>query len=360
MPNPVNIIMMKNVFIPALVLCSFFSCTQKKVQLRSDFIIAYGQMPAIAKDNSNGLHLVFGTGDSIMYTYSNDEGSTFSSPALITKLPGAFTYAMRGPQIAVTKNGILVTVCTKNGNIYSFYKEGNGNWKRSGKVNDEDTVCKEGLMALSADGDNVFATWLDLRGNKRNKIYGAGSVDGGKTWNKNILIYASPDSTVCECCKPSVVVSEDKVAVMFRNWLNGNRDLYVVQSNDAGNTFNAAEKLGTGSWKLDGCPMDGGNLVINDNGTIQTVWRRESKIYYTEAGKPERQIGEGRNCTIETINNQNIYAWSENGKIVVAGSNGEKKILGEGSEPVLKSLDYENIICLWQNNKQIHASVLQL
>ena len=75
-------------------------------------------------------------------------------------------------------------------------------------MNDPDTTAKEGLMALSADKENVFAVWLDLRGNKRNKIYGAKSIDGGKTWSKNIMIYTSPDTTVCECCKPSVDMLE--------------------------------------------------------------------------------------------------------------------------------------------------------
>jgi hypothetical protein len=39
-------------------------------------------------------------------------------------------------------------------------------------------------MSLVADGENAFAVWLDLRGNKRNKIYRAKSNDGGKTWSE--------------------------------------------------------------------------------------------------------------------------------------------------------------------------------
>jgi Neuraminidase (sialidase) len=109
-----------------------------------------------------------------------------------------------------------------------------------------DTVAKENLMALSADGQNAFAVWLDLR-DKHNKIFGAKSSDGGKTWGKNIMIYASPDTTVCECCKPSVVIKGNNVYGLFRNWLNGNRDLHIIQSTDGGLNFGQAQKLGTGS-----------------------------------------------------------------------------------------------------------------
>jgi hypothetical protein len=330
------------------------------MQVKEDFIIGKGQMPAIAKDNHNNLHLVFGYGDSIMYTCLTNNGNTFSEPVLVTKLPHAFTYAMRGPQIAATHNGIIITACTTNGNIYSFYKQKDNNWKQGNMVNDVDSVCKEGLMALSSYNNNAFSVWLDLRGNRRNKIYGAKSIDGGKTWSKNILIYASPDSTVCECCKPSVVMWKDKVAVMFRNWLNGNRDLYLAQSNNGGNTFGNAEKLGIGSWKLNGCPMDGGNVVINSDGVLQTIWRREATIYEDVPGMHELKIGEGRNCTIETVNNKNVFAWVEDGKITIVKPDGKKTLLGEGSQPVLKTIDNNHIICLWENDKKIHASVLQL
>jgi hypothetical protein len=351
---------MKNILIPALFSVLIFSACSEKVQSKNDFIIAQGQMPAIVKDNNNVLHLVFGSGDSIMYARSTDNGSTFSTASLIKEIPHVFTFAMRGPQLAATGKGIILTACTAEGNIYSFYKVDGSGWQQGSNVNDKDTVCKEGLMALSAYDNNAFAVWLDLRGNQRNKIYGARSVDGGKTWGKNFLIYASPDSTVCECCKPSVVVWKNKVAVMFRNWLGGNRDLYLVQSNDTGNSFGAAEKLGTGSWKINACPMDGGNITVNNNGEIRSVWRRELNVYADKPGTPEAIIGEGKNCTIETTNDSSVYAWVENGKIVIRKPGGEKKPVGEGNQPVLKTIDNKHIICVWENDRQIHAAVLQL
>jgi Neuraminidase (sialidase) len=351
---------MKNTILVGLIVFSFVACTENNVAIKENAITTNGQMPALVKDNSGTLHIVYGNGDSIMYIYSKDNGNTFSAPYLIKQLPKVYTYAMRGPQIAATNKGIIVIACTSNGNIYSFYKENGKNWIEGNRVNDADTVCKEGLIALSGDRDNAFAAWLDLRGNQRNKIYGARSVDGGKTWSRNILIYASPDSSVCECCKPSVVVRKNKVAVMFRNWLNGNRDLYLIQSGDAGNTFEEAQKLGVGSWKLNGCPMDGGNLIINNKGEVQTVWRREATVYLDNPGMPEKEIGKGKDCTLETLNNQTVYAWMENDSVVVIKPNGERIVAGKGSQPVLKAIDNNHFICLWQNNKQIHAGVFEL
>lgn len=351
---------MRTILLPVLFLLMLMSCAEKNDSINDNAIIANGQMPALAKDKDNNIHLVYGAGDSIMYAYSNDKAITFSKPVLISVLPHVYTYATRGPQIAATEKGIVVTACTSEGNIYSFFNENGNGWKHGTNVNDADNVCKEGLMALSAENNNTFAVWLDLRGNKRNKIYGARSTDGGKTWLKNIMIYTSPDSTVCECCKPSVIVWRNNVYVMFRNWLHGNRDLYLVQSNNAGDNFMPAQKLGTGNWKLDGCPMDGGNLSVDNKGNVQTVWRRERKIYNDSPGMPEKEIGEGKGCTIETVIDKNIYAWTENGQVIVVKPGGEKKSLGEGSQPVLKTIDGTHLLCIWENNRHIHSSIIQL
>lgn len=351
---------MKNLLLVLLFSYCLSACSENQNHKTNDLVIANGQMPNLVKDKEDNLHLVYGSGDSIMYTYSSDQGKSFSHPALISVLPKLAASHTRGPQIAATTNGLTVIASNSSGDIFSFNKIASGKWEQAGKVNDVDTTAKEGLMALAGDGESAFAVWLDLRENRHNKIYGAKSNDGGKTWLKNTLVYASPDTTVCECCKPSVVVKGTNVYVMFRNWLQGNRDMYLIRSTDGGTTFGKAEKLGIGNWKLNGCPMDGGGLVVTKNDEIQTVWRREGKVYAAMPGKPEKEIGEGKGCTVETVNGKNVYAWTENGQVVIIKTQGQRKVLGKGSQPVLKALNNEHILCVWENEKQIHASVLDL
>jgi len=322
-------------------------------------VIAVGQMPNLVKDNSDNIHLVYGNGDSILYSYSSNRGSTFSAPSLISILPKLAASHTRGPQIASTSKGLIVTACNEMGDIFSFAKDGSGKWSQGARVNDMDTVAKENLMALAADGDNAFAVWLDLR-DKHNKIFGAKSTDGGKSWSKNIMIYASPDTTVCECCKPSVAVKENNVYVMFRNWLNGNRDMYFTQSADTGNTFNAAKKLGAGSWALNGCPMDGGGISIDNAGNLATVWQRESKVFTCEPGKPEMELGVGRSCSIETVGKNKVYTWIEKDKVICVLPDGKKEFLGDGQQPVIKAINDKQFICVWENENEIHRSIVEI
>jgi hypothetical protein len=351
---------MKNILLICFAFSSLLSCTEKKSRTKLDFVIANGQMPAIAKDQQKRIHVVYGSGDSIMYSYMSANDTSFNTPALIAVLPDLAASHTRGPQIACSDNGLTVTACNAAGDIFSYNKTGEASWINTARVNDADTVAKENLMSLSGDGPYNYSVWLDLRGNRQNKIYGARTDDGGKTWSENKLIYASPDTTVCQCCKPSVLVKGNKVYVMFRNWLNGNRNMYLIQSNDGGNTFGNAEKLGTGNWKLNGCPMDGGGIAIDDKGAIETVWRRDGKVYSALLGLPEKQVGEGKGCTVEIIKGKPVYAWVKDGLITVTGSNGNVLILGKGIQPIIKPLNEAQMICVWEYEKQIHTAIFEI
>jgi hypothetical protein len=323
-------------------------------------LLGPGKMPAVTADKKGVVRLVYGIGDSLLIRSSVDNGQSFSSPHLITTLSGLNASATRGPQIVSAKDGVCVVASTDEGNIFSFIQNSSGNWVKTAKINDVDSVGLEGFVSVAGDGgSNLFAVWLDLRNNRRNKIYGARSSDGGRTWSENKMVYTSPDSTVCECCKPNVAMKGKNVYVMFRNWLNGNRDLHLLQSPDLGKSFGKAVKLGNGTWQLNGCPMDGGDIAISSNGSVQTVWRREKNIYSCEAGKPEIEIGEGKGCTMETINGQNIYAWTKKGEVVCVLP--DKKItLGKGGSPVIKSIGNNKILCVWENENEIYSRIINL
>ncbi len=348
---------MKLIILSALAL--FIYLTAPTQPLKSEVIAAKGRMPDLAKDLQNAIHIVYGSGDSIMYTNSKD-GQHFTTSSLVAVLPKLFASAMRGPQVAATADGLIVMACTSDGNIYAYKKEGLGKWTTAIRINNTAGTAKEALMDVSAEGRHAYAVWLGAKNPKGQNVYGAASADGGKTWSRNILVYASPDGTVCECCKPSVLVKGSRVYVMFRNWLNGNRDLYVTQSDNGGAAFHEAKKLGAGNWKLNGCPMDGGGLSVTKSGAVQTVWRRENNIYATIPGAPEKLIGEGKGCTIETMNGKNVYAWTENGEVIVLKPTGDKIVAGKGSGPNLKGLDNNHIVCVWENEQQIHSLLIPL
>src|SRR5689334_3701244 len=82
-------------------------------------ILAPGQMPNIISDD-NQLHLVYGRNDSILYRASSDRGNTFSPETVISVVDHLTASHTRGPQIAKTKEGIVITACNSQGDIFSF------------------------------------------------------------------------------------------------------------------------------------------------------------------------------------------------------------------------------------------------
>ena len=315
--------------------------------------------PSLAADN-NKVYMVYALGDTILFCSSDNNGKDFSAPMQAIVLSQLSTGGGRGPQIAVTNDKMIIAGVDKVGNIYSFIRNKNEiQWKKGGRINDVPGVAKEGFVSLASnENGEVYAVWLDLRNNNKNKIAGAKSSDGGKTWSKNRIIYTSPGGTVCECCKPSVQMRNKVIAVMFRNWLNGNRDLFITKSEDGGQSFDKAKQLGEGNWKLNACPMDGGGLIINNDNTITTVWRREADIYLCEVGKGEKKITVGKQCTIAGNNNNTFITYINNGRVYCMKPDRSIVELGTGIYPQLIQTGQETVVCAWQQERQVGYAML--
>ncbi|HEY4327534.1 MAG TPA: hypothetical protein VGN20_26350 [Mucilaginibacter sp.] len=323
--------------------------------------IGEGQQPQISIDNAGIVRVVFGKNDSIFCSTSLDKGSSFSKRVLVGVVSKMHLGMARGPQLASSAHYSLITAMDQTGNIHFFLLDNRkGTWRNKGLVNDIKSSAPEGLMNIACDNqDNFYATWLDLRLNKRNNIFFSSLPAGRTQWIRNTLVYQSPDEHVCECCRPSIAVKGSNVAVMFRNWLNGSRDLYLATSSNKGQTFNTAVKLGTGTWKLNACPMDGGSLNFNANNTINTAWQRQGTIYYCKAGENEKELGKGRDCSISTNTNEILVTMSDGGNLKYKNVQTNKETLvGKGSYLKTLILSDSHVVCVWEEDHTIKIRVI--
>ena len=320
-----------------------------------------GIQPAICVGENESIEMVFGKGNAFYYAASKDKGQSFTLPVLVDSLPGLHLGVSRGPQIASSHHSTVITAIDKKGNLYAYVlNRKTGKWQNHLLINDVPEIAKEGFNALASDGmGTFFVIWLDLREDKKNKIFGATSKDGGQTWSKNKLIYRSPDSTVCECCQPSVTMKEKQVFVMFRNWISGSRDMYITTSKDGGTNFQPAVKVGTGTWKLNACPMDGGGISLNTSGVLTSVWRRENQLFTATLGESEQLLAQGRNASIATNTKNTFIAWQNQGQIWLSQSGQKEAIsLGTGRFPKLVTLNEQKAFCVWEDNGVIKGMIL--
>jgi BNR repeat-like domain len=254
------------------------------------------RQPQAAVTEDGTVYVVYGAGDSIYVCRSDDLASGVSAPTRVGEIEQLMLGMRRGPRIAAHGDALTVTAIGREGNLLAWHsRDGARTWAGPVAVNNEPTSAREGLhdLAIGAHGQLV-CVWLDLR-NGGTELWSARSDEGGRTWAANVRIYHSPDGHICECCHPSVALDrEGRIYALWRNALDGGRDMYLSTSSDGGHTFGTARQLGTGTWKLDRCPMDGGHLAVTNPRQVTTVWRRHTDIFRTVSAEPhEQRLGHG-------------------------------------------------------------------
>ncbi len=252
------------------------------------------QQPQVSIAADGTVFVAFGTGNDVYLAISNDGGLHFEPPLKLGTLPNLALGMRRGPRVAAAGRFVTVTAMNHE-DLFAFHSDDEGRtWSAPSRVNDTGSSAREGLHNLAAGPKGqLYLTWLDLRSGKM-EIYGALSSDSGKTWGANERVYHSPDGHVCECCHPSAAFNaKGDLIVMWRNWLDGSRDLWTAERLAGKSEFGPATKQGEGTWKLSGCPMDGGATFALDDGSFATAWRRDKSVYLALTAGSERRIGEG-------------------------------------------------------------------
>ena len=324
--------------------------------------------PQLAASGST-VALTFGAGAAIYFTVSHDSGRTFSAPVKVEQAGNVLLTHHRGPRIAISGSTIVISAITSKTASVDAHAHGAGpdgdlsvwrstdggkTWSQAIRVNDVPNAPNEGLHTLAADAKgNLFAAWLDHRSGKGTTLYGARSADAGATWSKNFLVYQSPDGTICECCHPSSAFAPDgELLVMWRNWLDGSRDMYLARSR-AGAVFGQPEKLGMGTWKLKGCPMDGGGVVIS-NKRVFTAWRREGTVYLAEPGSPETALGQGKDLAVAAGPKGVYVAWVSASAIQLRTPGAAPVTLSnDGAFPAITVLSDGAVVAAWQEGDGI-------
>ena len=316
-----------------------------------------GRQPQLAAEGGQ-VFLVFARDQELALLRSADGGATFAAASAIPVAGKLAAGMRRGPRIAVSGGAVLVSAVIgqrgggADGDVVLFRSENAGRtWHPAAIVNDVSGSAREGLHAMAANRHGVVAiAWLDLR-EKGTQVFAAISRDRGATWSNDVRVYRSPSSSVCECCHPSVAVQDDgEVVVMFRNYVDGNRDMYVTRSRNG--SFSAAAKLGRGAWALNACPMDGGDLKLSGNEPV-TIWRREETVYLSLPGQPEQQLGAGRDPVLGIAGSHRDLAWSAADGILLRRG-GDTRKMGPGRFPSLLSFDRYSVIA-WEHEGQVHV-----
>lgn len=310
-------------------------------------LVSSGRQPrvAISADGTTAA-MAYGLKDNVTGTVycmtSRDGGATWGAPVTVGSLPGMALGMRRGPQVSVGGGRIVVAACShKTGELVAWTSTTAGaSWSDPATVNDAPKSAEEGLHAVAAGPDGtVLAVWLDHRDGHGQALEGARLEPGSTTWTANQLVYASPDGKICECCHP--FVTSDAAGDFFAAWRNaiaGSRDLYLAMSRDGGRTFGKARKLGEGTWKIDGCPMDGPWVAAESPDQVITTWRRMDRVFRSNPGMPEASLGAGKQPAVALGMGGAFLIWNRDGDLrLLSPYRDTSESLGAGAYPAIAS-----------------------
>lgn len=277
-----------------------------------------GSQPQVEVDTKGSLHLVFGRATSLCYTRS-DDGTHWSDATVVGTLPKLALGLRRGPRIAASPQGIVVTAISHaDGNLHAWMSADGRTWSEQAQLNSVPSSAREGLHALAGDGQGRLAvTWLDLRTDKMS-LWAKFSRDGGAHWSPDRLVYASPEGPICQCCAPAVAFAPDgRIGFLWRNLLQGARDLYLCETRD-GETFTPARKLGQGTWLLNACPMDGGSLAYGPGSATHPVWKRERTVFASDDLAHELKLAQpAAQAVAAYLGATPLTAWEASGTLML-------------------------------------------
>ncbi|MEO7411841.1 MAG: sialidase family protein [Opitutaceae bacterium] len=288
--------------------------------------------PQLAVASDGRVWLAYGKGTEVFVARSDDSGATFGAPSSIATLPKLALGMRRGPRIAAKGDEVTVTLIADE--LVAYHSsDGGKSWRDAKTINEVPTSAREGLHDLAASPDGrLFLTWLDLR-NGKTELWGAESLDAGKTWGKNQQVYRSPDVSICECCHPTALFDgEGNLAIMWRNSIGGSRDMWMATRARGAGEFAPAKKLGEGTWNLNACPMDGGKIVALGGGNFGAVWQRAGEVFYVPAKGPEVLIGKGKQPVAITQGAESLVLWQQDADLM------SMRGIGKG-EPAKRATD---------------------
>ena len=330
------------------------------------------KQPQAAVVSNGTVYAAFGSGEDIFVCSSSDSGKSFSKPSVAFRVPNVSLGSRRGPRITAHGDSLIISAIGgkqgkgQDGDLLAWRSNDRGaTWKGPVMVNDSMDSAREGLhaMAVSSTGD-TWCTWLDLR-NKRTELYASKSVDGGATWSANQLIYRSSEKNICECCHPSIAIHDKTVHMLFRNSIAGNRDMYLNSMTFQGDKFKANSiRLGSEHWKLNACPMDGGMLAVDNNGSVSTIWRRGREIFIsTNDGGDELLVGNGEQPWITSTQTGPVVIWSTRRdgelKLKRSGTAEAQSIAANARDAVIvaERVTGKALFVFWEQNENGRSSI---
>jgi hypothetical protein len=245
-----------------------------------------GAESVVARTDSQGaIHLAFNSHKIPHYAKSTDGGKTWSKAVTIvdreSHKPG-LEYDVwdmvvgKGGRVHVALGTNAWKLKLPQSEWGYFYASLAPGAKAFSKVRNINNKPSEGFSLAADEKGNVTATWM------ADKLYANISRDEGKTFAPYVEINSAYNP--CNCCTTSSSYAADgRLAVLYREETDNERDMYLVLWDQAKNK-SSRTKISTTPWKIDGCPMTYYSIAATKEGFV-AAWPTKENIFFARLDK---------------------------------------------------------------------------
>ncbi len=264
------------------------------------------------EDTLSGSLSGLGTDGDVVYAVSTDNGVTFGDPKSIGDFAFTDALNESDRMVDIAMNEDIWTIVWANRRdltggsatdediAYSYSEDQGASWSTPAYVNSWATTDSSTdyfpIIAMNSSGFAV-TVWSGRNGSADLNIYAAASNDFGKTWGTSTLInqYAATDGTSDQDYPNHIEVTEDNIAVISwegDNPLNGDDDdVYFSVSTDLGS-----------SWSTE--------VAMNPNADSDTENHQALTINQTPDGKWIAVYNDYSNETSYMRKSDDLQTWS--------------------------------------------------
>jgi hypothetical protein len=235
------------------------------------------------------LHAVAKQGEHVVLYRSDDDGATWSAPAIVNARPEPISAdGENRPKIAFAADGAVLVTWTRplgkpfSGEIRLARADSGTGSVFSPPITvhrDRAEITHRFDSLLVVPDGRVVVAWIDKRDLETAKsrgeryrgaaIYAAVSDDGGRSFRPEQKL---ADHS-CECCRIAAAVDADGApVVLWRHVFAPNERDHAIARLPAAGAAGAVERATFDRWRIDGCPHHGPSLVVDAAGRRHAVW----------------------------------------------------------------------------------------
>jgi len=272
------------------LVCMAFGGESSKVRLVSSI---KGAKPVVARLDGGTLHLLYNSDTGPQYSKSGDLGKTWTAPVEVvdqaSRTPGL---EYQAADMAIGRNGRVHVAMSTNAwklklpekewaLFYATLAPEATSFSPTRNLNQKPS---EGFSLAADSKGNVTACWLS------DKLYANVSHDDGATFSPTIEVNTEFDP--CNCCTTNSMYGDDgRLAVLYREESNNERDIYLVLWNQQTGEISRTRVSST-RWKIDECPMSCYSIRRTTGGYV-AAWPTKESIYFARLDNNGSQLSPG-------------------------------------------------------------------